>query len=32
VAGPFAVFAPDGGFLALVEERGATTKALAVFV
>ena len=32
VAGPVAVFGPDGGFLALVEERGATTKALAVFV
>jgi len=32
VHGPVAVFAPDGGLLALVEERGATTKALAVFV
>ncbi|HEU4910580.1 MAG TPA: tRNA pseudouridine(55) synthase TruB [Actinomycetes bacterium] len=31
-AGPVAVFAPDGTFLALVEERGATTKAVAVFV
>ena len=30
--GPVAVFAPDGTFLALVEERGATTKAVAVFV
>jgi len=30
--GPVAVFGPDGGLLALVEERGATTKALAVFV
>jgi len=26
------MFGLDGGFLALVEERGATTKALAVFV
>ena len=31
-AGPVAVFAPDGSFLALVEDRGATTKAVAVFV
>lgn len=31
-AGPVAVFGPDGTFLALVEERGATTKAVAVFV
>ena len=31
-SGPVAVFGPDGGFLALVEDRGATTKALAVFV
>ena len=30
--GPVAVFGPDGGLLALVEESGATTKALAVFV
>ena len=30
--GPVAVFGPDGTFLALVEDRGATTKALAVFV
>ena len=32
VPGPVAVFAPDGRFLALVEDRGATTKAVAVFV
>ncbi|MEO7979615.1 MAG: tRNA pseudouridine(55) synthase TruB [Sporichthyaceae bacterium] len=30
--GPVAVFGPDGTFLALVEDHGATTKALAVFV
>lgn len=30
--GPVAVFGPDGGLLALVEERGEATKALAVFV
>jgi tRNA pseudouridine55 synthase len=30
--GPVAVFGPDGTFLALVEDRGGTTKALAVFV
>jgi tRNA pseudouridine55 synthase len=30
--GPVAVFGPDGTFLALVEERGATTKSVAVFV
>jgi tRNA pseudouridine55 synthase len=30
--GPVAVFAPDGRFLALVEDRGATTRAVAVFV
>lgn len=30
--GPVAVFGPDGTFLALVEERGTTTRALAVFV
>ena len=30
--GPVAVFGPDGTFLALVEERGATTRAVAVFV
>ncbi len=30
--GPVAVFGPGGAFLALVEDRGATTKALAVFV
>ena len=30
--GPVAVFGPDGRFLALVEDRGASTKALAVFV
>jgi tRNA pseudouridine55 synthase len=30
--GPVAVFGPGGDFLALVEDRGATTKALAVFV
>jgi len=30
--GPVAAFAPDGTFLALVEERGATTKPVAVFV
>lgn len=30
--GPVSVFAPDGTFLALVEERGETTKAVAVFV
>jgi tRNA pseudouridine55 synthase len=30
--GPVAVFGPDGAFLALVEDRGETTKALAVFV
>jgi len=32
VPGPTAVFGPDGRFLALVEDRGSTTKALAVFV
>ncbi|HEX7188894.1 MAG TPA: tRNA pseudouridine(55) synthase TruB [Actinomycetes bacterium] len=32
VTGPVAVFAPDGRFLALVEDRGDTTKAVAVFV
>jgi len=31
-AGPVAVFGPDGTFLALVEERGAGTRSLAVFV
>ena len=31
-AGPVAVFGPDGSFLALVEDRGASTKAVAVFV
>ena len=31
-SGPTAVFGPDGRFLALVEDRGATTKAIAVFV
>ena len=31
-AGPIAVFGPDGTFLALVEERGPTTKSVAVFV
>jgi tRNA pseudouridine55 synthase len=30
--GPTAVFGPDGRFLALVEDRGTTTKAIAVFV
>jgi tRNA pseudouridine55 synthase len=30
--GPVAVFGPDGTFLALVEDRGETTRALAVFV
>jgi tRNA pseudouridine55 synthase len=30
--GPVAVFGPDGAFLALVEDRGETTRALAVFV
>jgi tRNA pseudouridine55 synthase len=30
--GPVAVFGPDGTFLALVEDRGSTAKALAVFV
>jgi tRNA pseudouridine55 synthase len=30
--GPVAVFGPDGGFLALVEDRGEGTRALAVFV
>ena len=30
--GPTAVFGPDGRFLALVEDRGETTKAIAVFV
>jgi tRNA pseudouridine55 synthase len=30
--GPVAVFGPDGTFLALVEERGAVAKAVAVFV
>jgi tRNA pseudouridine55 synthase len=30
--GPIAVFAPDGAFLALVEEQGRRCKALAVFV
>ena len=30
--GPTAVFGPDGRVLALVEDRGATTKAIAVFV
>lgn len=30
--GPTAVFGPDGRFLALVEDRGATTRAVAVFV
>jgi tRNA pseudouridine55 synthase len=30
--GPVAVFGPDGTFLALVEDRGSTTRALAVFV
>ena len=32
VPGPTAVYGPDGRFLALVEDRGATTKAIAVFV
>ena len=31
-AGPVAVFGPDGTFLALVEERGAVARSLAVFV
>jgi tRNA pseudouridine55 synthase len=31
-SGPVAVFGPDGTFLALVEDRGQTAKALAVFV
>jgi tRNA pseudouridine55 synthase len=30
--GPVAVFGPDGAFLALLEDRGETTKAVAVFV
>ena len=30
--GPVAVFGPDGTFLALVEDSGAGTKAVAVFV
>jgi tRNA pseudouridine55 synthase len=30
--GPVAVFGPDGAFLALVEDHGETTKAIAVFV
>jgi tRNA pseudouridine55 synthase len=30
--GPTAVFGPDGRFLALVEDKGATTRAIAVFV
>ena len=30
--GPTAVFGPDGRFLALVEDRGPTTRAIAVFV
>jgi tRNA pseudouridine55 synthase len=30
--GPVAVFGPDGRFLALVEDSGATTRAIAVFV
>ena len=32
VTGPVAVFGPDGAVLALVEDRGATTRAVAVFV
>ena len=32
VQGPVAVFGPDGGFLALVEDRGEVTRVLAVFV
>ena len=32
VPGPVAVFGPDGRFLALVEDRGTTTKTIAVFV
>lgn len=32
VPGPVAVFGPDGGLLALVEERGGRAKSLAVFV
>ncbi len=32
VEGPVAVFAPDGSFLALVEDRGPITKSVAVFV
>ncbi len=32
VAGPVAAFAPDGRLLALVEDRGSVTRALAVFV
>ena len=32
VPGPTAVFGPDGRFLALVEDRGAATRAIAVFV
>jgi tRNA pseudouridine55 synthase len=32
VPGPVAVFGPDGGFLALVEDRGDVTRAVAVFV
>lgn len=31
-AGPVALFAPDGGFLALYEQRGAEARAVAVFV
>jgi tRNA pseudouridine55 synthase len=31
-SGPIALFAPDGTFVALVEERGGSTKSLAVFV
>jgi tRNA pseudouridine55 synthase len=30
--GPVAVFGPDGTFLALVQDRGESTRALAVFV
>lgn len=32
VPGPVAVFGPDGGLLALVEDRGEVTRVLAVFV
>ena len=32
VPGPVAVFGPDGGFLALVEDRAEVTRVLAVFV